>query len=231
MYFDRNNENLEQALIASQTALELDPELAEAHSSRGLAFAQNKQYKEAEKEFEMAIQINPKLFEAYYQYGRTCRVQGKHDQAAKLFEKASQVRPEDYEAAHFLARAYNDLNLETETEKANQRALDVVRKHLDLNPDDARALYLGAGSLIRADEPEEALQWVERAVSIDPHETVVLYNAACVYSLLGKFEQALDYFEKTIEAGYASREWIDNDSDFDPIRDHPRFQKAFKKLN
>jgi TolB-like protein/Flp pilus assembly protein TadD len=231
MYHERNKETLEQALLASQTALELDPELAEAHSSRGLALAQNNQFEEAVKEFESAIQLNPKLFEAYYQYGRTCRAHGKHDQAAKLFEKASQVRPEDYEAAHCLAHAYYDLNLETETEKANQRALDVVRKHLDLNPDDARALYFGAGSLIRADEPEEALQWVERAVSIDPHETVVLYNAACIYSLLGKFEQALDYFEKTIEAGYASREWIDNDSDLDPIRDHPRFQKTLKKLN
>ncbi len=231
MFFDRNNENLEQALVASQKALELDPELAEAHSSRGLALAQNNQFEEAVKEFESAIQLNPKFFEAYYQYGRTCRAHGKHDQAAKLFEKASQVRPEDYEAAHCLAHAYYDLNLETETEKANQRALVVVRKHLDLNPDDARALYLGAGVLIRADEPEEALQWVERAVSIDPHETQVLYNAACIYSLLGKIEEALDYFEKTIEAGWASREWIDTDSDLDPIRDHPRFQKALKTLN
>ncbi len=42
--------------------------------------------------------------------------------------------------------------------------------------------------------------------------------------------KALDYFEKAIEAGYASMEWIDNDSDLDPIRDHPRFQKAIKNL-
>ncbi|MCH7724317.1 MAG: tetratricopeptide repeat protein, partial [Bacteroidetes bacterium] len=231
MYYDKKDEHLEQALVASQKALELDLELAEAHSSRGLALAQNNQFEEAIKEFEAAIQLNPKLFEAYYQYGRTCRAQGKHDQAAKLFEKATRVQPDDYEAALFLVSAYSDINLETESKKANQQALDVVRKHLDLNPDDARALYLGAGALIKADEPEEALQWVEKAVSIDPHETAVLYNAACIYSLLGKLEKALDYFEKTIEAGYSSREWIDNDSDLDPIRNHPRFQKALKKLD
>ena len=127
--------------------------------------------------------------------------------------------------------AYSDINLKTETEKANKRAIDVVRKHLDLNPDDARALYLGAGSLIRADEPEEAEQWMERAISIDPNETAVLYNAACIYSLLGKVDKALDYFENAIIAGYASREWIENDSDFDPIRNHPRFQIALKKLD
>ena len=68
-------------------------------------------------------------------------------------------------------------------------------------------------------------------MSIDPNETAVLYNAACIYSELGKVDVALDYFEKTIESGYASREWIDNDSDLDPIRNHPRFQKALKKLD
>ena len=41
--------------------------------------------------------------------------------------------------------------------KANKQALIVVRRHLDLNPDDARALYLGAGTLIIAGKPEEAL--------------------------------------------------------------------------
>jgi len=231
MYFDKKDEHLEQALSASKKALDLDPDLPEAHASLALALAQNKQYKEAEKEFETAIKLDPKLFEAYYEYARTCRVQGKHDQAAKLFEKATQTRPEDYEAALFLGSAYNDLNLETETKKANQRALDIVRKHLDLNPDDARAFYLGAGTLVKEDEPEEALRWVEKAVLIDPNETSVLYNAMCIYSMLGKIDEALDYFEKAIKAGFASREWIENDSDIDPIRDHPRFQKTLKKLN
>ena len=85
MYYDRNEENLERALAASQNALELDPELAEAHSSRGIALAQSKQYKEAEKEFEISIQLNPRLFVGYYQYARACRMQEKHEQAAKLF--------------------------------------------------------------------------------------------------------------------------------------------------
>jgi len=231
MYFDKIDENLKQALLASKKALDLDPDLPEAHSSLALALAQNKQYKEAEKEFETAIKLNPKLFEAYYEYARTCRVQGKHDRAAILFEKATQTRPEDYQAALFLADAYRDLNLETETKKARLRALDIVRKHLELNPDDARALYLGAGNLVNNNESEEALQWMERALLLDPNETSVLYNAICIYSSLGNFDEALDYFEKAIKAGFASREWIDNDSDLDAIRNHPRFQKAIKRLN
>jgi adenylate cyclase len=231
MYFDRNEDNLKQALAASQKALELDPELAEAHSSRGIVLTQIQQYKEAEKEFEIAIQLNPKLFVAYYQGGRTYRVQGKHEQALRLFGKATHVRPEDYESAIFLAGAYGDLKMKTEMKKANQRALELVRKHLELYPDDARAYYLGASTLIKEDEGEEALKWTAKSVSIAPNETTVLYNAACIYSLLGEVDMALDYFEKAIDSGYASREWIENDSDFDLIRDHPRFKKILEKLD
>ncbi|UCH66453.1 MAG: protein kinase [Ignavibacterium sp.] len=231
MYFDKKDENLKQALLASKEAYKLDPDLPEAHSSLALALAQNQQYKEAEKEFEIAIELDPKFFEAYYEYARTCRMLGKHSQAAKLFEKARQLRPENYQAALFLESAYQDLKLETQMKEANKAALDNVRKHLDLNPDDARALYLGAGTLVRAGKPDEALQWVERAISIAPDEISVLYNATCIYSLLGDLDKALNYFEKAIEAGFASREWIENDSDLDPIRNNPRFQNALKKMD
>jgi len=231
MYYDKNKENLKQALEASQKALDLDPELAEAHSSRGYALAQNDQFEEAAKEFEIAIQLNPKYFDAYYDYGRICRKKGEHERAAELFEKALQVEPENYQAAHFLSDAYADLNMKKEMLQTNQRALKIFRNHIDLNPDDARALYLGAGSLIKADEPEEALLWVKKAVSIKPDEPAVLYNATCTFTLLGKVDEALDYFEKAIEAGFASLEWINSDSDLNAIRDHPRFQSILEKLN
>ena len=59
---------------------------------------------------------------------------------------------------------------------------------------------------------------------------MLLYNATCFYSKLGKTEEALDYFERTIESGYSSKEWIENDSDLDSIRNHARFQAIMKKL-
>ncbi len=230
MYYDRNIENLDQALIASQKALELDPELAEAHVSRGLAISQNMEYEEAEKEFETAIRLNAKLFDAYYQYGLTLRVQGKHEQAVRLFEQASLVRPEDYQAPIFLVAAYEDLDLEKKAVEANIGAVEVFKKHLELNPDDTRALNLGAIALLKSKDEKLAAEWMERAVSLDPEETSVLYNAACFYSRMGKVEKALDYFERTIESGWGSKEWIENDSDLDPIRNHPRFQVIMKKL-
>jgi TolB-like protein len=136
MYDKKKQENIERSLAASKRAIELDPELAEAHAARGLAVSFSMQYDKAEKEFEKAIKLNPKLYEAYYFYARTCRRQGNIEKAALLFEKAGEVRPEDYQAIVFLAAAYEQLNLPSEAETATHRAIDRIEKHLRLNPDD-----------------------------------------------------------------------------------------------
>ncbi len=63
-------------------ALEIDPNLAEAHASRGLALSVRQKHAEAEQEFERALALNPNLFEAHYFYARSCYTQGKLDAAA-----------------------------------------------------------------------------------------------------------------------------------------------------
>jgi adenylate cyclase len=231
IYFEKKQENIEQSVAASKKAIELDPELAEAHAAHGLSVSLSMQYDGAEKEFDKAIKLNPKLYEAYYFYARTCRQRGKIEKAVLLFKKAGEVRPEDYQAAVFLATAYKDLNLRAEAETAAHRAIELVEKHLRFNPDDARALYLGGLIHMALGEVEKAINWAKRAHVMDPDDPGVLYNLTCIYSLAGKIELALDCFEIAIQSGFASLEWIENDLDLDPIRNHPRFQKALKELN
>ncbi len=231
MYFERNKSTLKKALDLSQQALQLDPDLAEAHSSRGIALSQNGDYQEAEQEFEKALQINPNLFVANYQYARASRAQGKFSKAVHLFEAASKTRPDDYESSVFLVAAYDDLDESEKLEKEIKRCITVVKNHLELNPGDSRALYLGAQVLIRAGEKQEAVKWMEKSLTIDPDEPSVYYNAACLSALMGNIEDAINYFEFAIGAGYVSKEWIDNDSDLDLIRDHPKFIEISQMLD
>ena len=230
MYFDKTPANKEEAVKASQKAVKLGEGFADTHAARGLALSLDQQYEEAGGEFETALQLNPRLFEAYYFYARVCREQGRLEKAAHLFEEASRVRPEDYQALVFLASAYRDLDRPQEHHDTLQRARAAVKRHLDANPDDARAHYLGAAILVDLGEEEEGLEWGKRALDLDPEDPRVLYNLACLHCEAERYEEAVDYFERAIEAGYASREWIDKDSDLDPIRDHPRFQAALAKL-
>jgi serine/threonine protein kinase/Flp pilus assembly protein TadD len=229
-YWHASSNTLEQADAASRKALELDPELADAHASRGLAVSLRKDYDEAAKEFETAIRLDPKLFEGYYFYARAMFAQGKMAEAVDLFAKASQVNPDDYQSPALLATAYSSLGRKEESEAARRRALQIIERHLELHPDDARALYMGAGSLCALGERQRALEWTRRALGIEPDDPGVLYNVACNYSLLGRPEEAIDCLEKAINNGFGFKQWIEHDSDLDSLRDIPRFQALLKRL-
>jgi serine/threonine protein kinase/Flp pilus assembly protein TadD len=217
-------DNLRKADEASHKALELGPELAEAHVARGFYLALRKQFAEARPEFETAIRLDPSLFEARYFYGRACMSEGTLEQAAQHFEQACQMRPDDYQSAGLLASIYNGLGRKAESIAACRRCLHVIDRHLALNPDDARALCLGAISSTMLGEADRAVEWAGRAVAMDPEEPMILYNVACVYSLQGKIERALECLEGAVKHGYAHKEWMLHDADLNALHDQPRYQ-------
>ncbi|MGH9862412.1 MAG: protein kinase domain-containing protein [Candidatus Acidiferrales bacterium] len=224
MYWQANEENLKAAEDASRKALLLDPELAEGHVSRGLAISLSKRYDDAEMEFETALRLDPKLFEAFYFYARACFQQGKLDRAAELFDKAAQVNPDDYQAPNMLGMVYTGMGQTEDAQKAYGRCVTAAERHLELHPDDARALYLGAAALCHLGERARSLDWAGRALAIDPEDCGILYNVACVYSLQGKLEQSIDCLEKAMHHAYWYKRWAQHDTDLDNLRNHPRFQ-------
>ncbi len=81
-----------------------------------------------------------------------------------------------------------------------------------------------AGALVSLGEREKGLQWASRALAMGPDDDSVNYNVACVYSLAGDSEKALDCLERAIKNGFTGRDWIEHDTDLDPLRGTERFQ-------
>jgi len=230
MYWNASEENLSGADSASMRALELLPGLAESHVSRGLYHFADRENREAIAEFETALRLNPELFEACYFYARVRFQRGELNQAAELFEKAERIRPDDFQAPTFLRQIYRSLGREEEAQAAARRTLTRAEEHLELYPDDTRALNLGCAALVDRGDKEQAMQWAERSLAIDGDNPDTLYNVACSYALMGESDHALDCLERANLRGMSIAEWAENDSDLASLHDNPRFQALMESF-
>ena len=227
------NENvaIDSILATSAKALSLEDGLAEAHASQGLALSLGQRYEEAMAEFEQAIALDPNSFEAHYFYARACFAQGNPERAAKLFERAADIKPDDYQSLCLLVHIYRSLGRDRDKESAARRGLERAESELTLHPENPRPAYLSAGALVALGETDRAKECVSRALAIDPDDILTQYNAACIYSLLGDIEPAFDLLERLLpHANHEAKAWIKYDSDLDPLRSHPRYQKVLELI-
>lgn len=231
MWFEATEDNLREALSASRRAVELDSESPVTHASLGLALFLSKNYEDARQEFETALGLCTELFEAYYFYGRSCFAQGQFEKAAVLFGQASQANPADFQALSLRGLCFRALGREREARETFHATLQKIEHHLQLHPDDVRAVYMKAGSLCGLGEKALALEWSERALSMDPEEASVLYNVACNYALLNETDRAIDCLEKAFHKGFGHKEWMEHDPDFSSVRANPRFKALMQSLD
>ena len=182
-------------------------------------------YEQAETEFETAIELDPESYDAWYFFGRSKVHEGDIERALELFDRSSQARPEDYQSILLQAQLYHSLGDQKRELEAARKGIERARAVLELNPDDNRALNLGAFGLLRLGEHEEAMEWMKASLEKSPADSIVHYNAACLFALAGNVEKSLDYLEECqFKVGNVNREWLEHDSDLDNVRYHPRFE-------
>ncbi|MDX1380147.1 MAG: tetratricopeptide repeat protein, partial [Xanthomonadales bacterium] len=156
--------------------------------------------------------------------------QGEFEKAVEMYREAIRVNPADYQAPIFMAQAYASLGRRHEEMKARLASLDVVQRHLEMNPHDTRALYVGANQLCNVGELDKGMELAERALGQDEHEPVVLYNVACFYAMKGDTDRSLELLERAVEQGWGDRAWLETDSDLDSLRGETRFKKLLGRI-
>jgi len=230
LYAEPSDAVREQAEWASGVAVDLDPESAQAHVSRGLALSLDGRNIEARHAFETAIRIEPLLFEANYFFARHLFASGDARKALELYERASRARPDDYQSPLLMAQIYDDLEREQEGRNARLRGIELAEERLKLYPDDARAVYMAANGMAALGQRERAAEWAERALAMRPGDSLLLYNVGCIYSLLGRTNEALAAVEHAVRNGLRKREWFERDSDLATLRKDGRFAGLMRMI-
>ena len=226
---DANDEmRKEKAAKAATNALKLMPSFPRPYAIIGLVKSAQGNYVEADDYFKQAIERHDRLFDAWFWRAQAAFEQGLLNRAIEYFEKASEVQPQDYQALLLLRQAYMSAGRPEESKQAAMRGIKVAQEHLRVNPQDARAIYLVAGSMFQIGQYNEALKWAERALEVDPDDPMINYNVACCFAQAGEPERALDCLEKASESNVVSTSWMKNDSDLFSLHDEPRFQALIK---
>jgi len=86
-------------------------------------------------------------------------------------------------------------------------------------------LWAEVGPLYQAGEYEQAADRASELVEAHPEYPMLFYNLACVESLAGRKHSAIEHLRQAGERSDRMRELAAEDSDFDAIRDEPRFKE------
>ena len=224
---------MEEILANAGKAIALAPDLAEAHAARGEALSGSGRRADAEAEFERALELDANHFEANLFYARHWARAGEYERSLPYFFRALEVQPDDCQAPLLVHQVLRALGRQEEGEQYARMGLRRAEEALRRYPESSRPAQLGASTLASLPgESEQAKRWLERAMAIDPNDTHIKYNAACVWAQLGEHNRALDLLE--VWSGYVGREnkdWLEHDPDIDPLRGHPRYQKLLELID
>ena len=124
--FDPTRERRQKARALAEQALQLQPDLPEAHLAMGFSYYYgDNNYDAAQKEFEIARRGLPNESEVYLALGAIQRRQGKWAESTANLEKAASLNPKDSWLLQQLATNYQDLRNFDAANKTIDRGLAV----------------------------------------------------------------------------------------------------------
>jgi pentatricopeptide repeat protein len=186
-----------KAISYARKALELDPDLAEAHAVLANVLQEDWQWTEAEKEYRRALELNPNAAGARATYSMWLLCQGRTEEAIEEVKRARELDPEGISGGTvawilFQTRHYDE-------------AVREYRSAVAVQPDEANTLSGLGFALIANNQPAEAIPVLEKSILLSkgsPAATGVLIRA---YAHAGRRDDALrllDELKKRKEAGY-----------------------------
>jgi serine/threonine protein kinase/tetratricopeptide (TPR) repeat protein len=227
-YFEANDSWLDKAIETSLKALMYDPTLSEAHSALGLAYFDKKALDDGITATLKAIELDPNNYVAYWILGRIYHTSDRDREAIEVFKKTVALNPNFYNAYNDLLMVYERLGeKEMHTETINT-LLQFYPRYLSQFPDDARGHMYYAIHLAQSERFDEAKVEGKKALELNPGDSLMMYNAACLYARLDDKRLAVETLKHAIDAGQEDFEWIKRDPDLETIRNEPGYIELMK---
>jgi len=211
-------------LEAAERALQLDPNLADAHAAKARILDARGSHDEAWQYHQRALELDPESYEVNVGAARWAIQTHKTEQALKYLNAASNADAGDVWAPGMSVQVYEEIGDQEGTLAAARACLARVEKALEAEEDNSYALAFGVSALVRLGEMDRARDWAELVLLLDPENTNALYNTACGMALGGEIDVALDLLAQVAaRCGLEGLSWIREDNDWAALHAHPRF--------
>ncbi len=243
---------------AVHKALELDPQLAEAHVSLAISLMLNDwDWVGAEKEFRTGLKLNPKYATGHHWYAELLMFLGRSEEAFKEISVAVELDPtsqgilKDKGIFHYYHKQFDEaISTALTTSEldpgfvpvhrllsliytANGRYEDAIRENKrwgELTGNKVKTDVALAYILATCGRKDEARKIIEET-GIDKILSSNDYRGvALVYVGLEETEKAFEWLDKSYQKHEESLCSIGIDHKFDPIRNDPRFKELMKKV-
>ena len=87
-----------------------------------------------------------------------------------------------------------------------EESIDYFDKALEKDPNNINALKLKASALIFLKKREEAVKCMDMVLLLEPEFGIAWFSKGLLAQNLGKYEEAVEYFEKAIECNYITED-------------------------
>jgi adenylate cyclase len=222
--FDRSE--MDDGFAAAHSALSIDPTIAEAHLPKVKRLQQSGRADAAATEMEAAIRLGPESWEVNKEAGRYFLMLRDVPAATRHYEKAVELAENDFHAWAMLSTCYIACGEQTKLREAAKMMVSEGQRAVQQDPSNGAALGILAGGYALLGEEERTREWIDRALLIDSDNLNMRYNFACVLSgFLHDTEGAIKMLRSVLSrCGEYQVRIAESDTDFDVIRDDPRFR-------
>ena len=245
------------AAAAAAKALELDPDLADAHTYLGTLKLYEWDFEGSEREFLRAIELDPSAGNAHSNYATHLSARGRHDQAVAEARKGEALDPLSVRGRRnvgyvlFQARRYDE-------------AIAALQGVAAAEPKDSFTRWFLGQAYSRAGRHPEAVAELEQAVALSDNSPSMVGALAAVlaeagrekearqllaelretshqryvspaafifaHCALGERDQALQWLERGFEDRINFMVFVNNMQTLDPLREDPRFRDLVKRI-
>jgi TolB-like protein/Flp pilus assembly protein TadD len=222
-FFGGPEEFADRAIENAKRALKLNPDQAQAEAALGLSYLLKRMSSEATDACKRAIELNPMDAFAQWISGRLFYRLNQYEDAIERFQKTVELVPDFYTAYSDLAQAYENLGRQEEAQEMRRRTIEACKSYLKTDPNEARAHIFMATANAWLGEKDSALKAGSKAEELNPDDPVMMYNLACLYSLLNEGDRAVEWLKKSVHHGRRDFEWMKRDPALTNIRNHPGY--------